>query len=150
MTIWVDGDSAPRDIRPILLRCGKSIAVHFIASRKLSDLPESMLTLVPEGQDSADLLIEKKAALGDLVVTRDILFAERLVKSGIAVINDRGELFTKEKITERRSLRDTAAELRFQGLAPASPKGSQRTAKETKRFADGLDRALATLRKKND
>lgn len=122
MTIWVDGDSAPRDIRPILLRCGKSIAVHFIASRKLSDLPESMLTLVPEGQDSADLLIEKKAALGDLVVTRDILFAERLVKSGIAVINDRGELFTKEKITERRSLRDTAAELRFKAWHQPPPR----------------------------
>ena len=141
---------SPRDIRPILLRRGRSIPIRFIASRKLSDLPESMLTLVPEGKDSADHFIENNAALGDLVVTRDIIFAERLVESGIAAINDRGELFTKENAAERRSLRDSAAELRFQGLAPASPKGSQRSAKETKRFADGLDRALAALQKQKN
>lgn len=148
MTIWVDGDSAPRDIRPILLRRGTSIPVRFIASRRIPDLPHSMFTLVPEGPDSVDRFIEENSALGDLVVTRDIPFAERLVESGIAAINDRGELFTKDSVAERRSLRDTAVELRFQGLIPASPKGSQRTAKETKHFADGLDRALAALLKK--
>lgn len=147
MTIWVDGDSAARDIRPILLRRGTSISVRFIASRRIPDLPDSWLTLVPAGPDSVDRFIEENSALGDLVVTRDVPFAERLVESGIAAINDRGELFTKEIIAERRSLRDTAAELRFQGLAPASPKGSHRTAKETKRFADGLDKALTALRK---
>jgi len=148
VTIWVDADSAPRDIRPIILRRSTSIHVRFIASRKIPDLPNSMLTLVPEGPDSVDRFIEENSALGDLVITRDIPFAERLVESGIAVINDRGELFTKDNVAERRSLRDTAVELRFQGLVPASPKGSQRTARETKRFADGLDRALIALRKK--
>ncbi|MGB4585635.1 MAG: DUF188 domain-containing protein [Rectinemataceae bacterium] len=147
MTIWVDGDSAPRDIRPILVRRGTSLSVRFISMRRLPDLPASLVTLVSAGPDAADRFIEENAALGDLVVTRDIPFAERLAEAGIAVINDRGELFSKDKASERRSLRDAAAELRFQGLAPPSPKGSRRTAKETKQFADGLDRVLAAIRR---
>ncbi|HWR12032.1 MAG TPA: DUF188 domain-containing protein [Rectinemataceae bacterium] len=149
MTIWVDGDSAPRDIRPILVRRSASIPVRFVSARKLPDVPPALATLVPAGPDAADLFIEENIALGDLVVTRDIPFAERLAESGIAAINDHGELYTKENASERRSLRDAAAELRFLGMAPSSPKGSHRTAKETKQFADGLDRALAALRKLN-
>jgi uncharacterized protein YaiI (UPF0178 family) len=147
MTIWVDGDSAPRDIRPILVRRSANLPVRFISARKLPDIPPALVTIVPAGPDAADHFIEENVALGDLVVTRDIPFAERLAEAGIAAINDRGELYTKENASERRSLRDAAAELRFLGMAPASPKGSHRTAKETKQFADGLDRALVALRK---
>ena len=149
MTIWVDGDSAPRDIRPILVRRSASLPVRFVSARKLPDVPPALATLVPAGPDAADLFIEENAALGDLVITRDIPFAERLAEAGIAAINDRGELYTKENASERRSLRDAAEELRFLGIAPASPKGSHRTSKETKQFADGLDRALVVLRKLN-
>ncbi len=147
MTIWVDGDSAPRDIRPVLVRRSASTPVRFISTRRLPDLPAPLIFLVSAGVDAADRFIEENATLGDLVVTRDIPFAERLTESGIAVINDRGELFTKDKASERRSLRDAAAELRFQGLLPPSPTGSRRTARETKQFADGLDRVLAAIRK---
>jgi len=147
MTIWVDGDSAPRDIRPILVRRGANIPVRFVSARKLPDVPPALAILVPAGPDSADRHIEENAALCDLVVTRDIPLAERLAEAGIAVINDRGELFSRDKASERRSLRDAAAELRFQGLVPPSPKGSHRTAKETKQFADGLDRVLAAIRR---
>ncbi len=149
MTIWVDGDSAPRDIRPILVRRSANIPVRFVSARKLPDVPPALATLVPAGPDAADHFIEGNAALGDLVVTRDIPFAERLAEAGIAAINDCGELYTKENASERRSLRDAAAELRFLGMAPASPKGSHRIAKDTKQFADGLDRALVALRKLN-
>lgn len=145
MTIWVDGDSAPRDIRPILVRRAATIPVLFVSTRRLPDLPPSFLTLVPPGPDAADRYIEENAATGDLIVTRDIPFAERLAEAGKAAINDKGELFTRDKAAERRSLRDAAAELRLLGIAPPSPKGSHRTAKETKQFADGLDRALAAL-----
>jgi len=149
MTIWVDGDSAPRDIRPILVRRCTNIPVRFVSARKLPDVPPALAILVPAGPDAADHFIEENAALGDLVVTRDIPFAERLAEAGIVVINDRGEFYSKENASERRSLRDAAAELRFLGMAPSSPKGSHRTAKETKQFADGLDRALVILRKQN-
>lgn len=147
MTIWVDADSVPRDIRPLLARRSTAYIVRFVAARALPDIPPTLLTIVASGADAADHRIEENATLGDLVVTRDIPFAERLAERGILVINDRGELFSKENIAERRSLRDAAAELRLLGVAPESRKGSSRGARETKFFADGLEKALARMRK---
>ena len=103
------------------------------------------MTLVPPGHDAADSWIESHIASGDLVITRDIPFAERIAQRGIAALNDRGDLFTAGNAAERRSLRDRMAELRAAGLAPESPRASARTPRETKKFADALDRVLAGL-----
>ena len=139
MTIWVDADSIPRDLRPILLR---RAATRFVASKRLPDIPADRMTLVPPGPDAADAWIESHIASGDLVVTRDIPFAERVAGRGIAALNDRGDLFTAENAAERRSLRDRMADLRAAGLAPESPRASARTARDAKKFADALDRAI--------
>jgi hypothetical protein len=122
------------------------VTAIFVSTCKLPDIPAEMSLRVEPGTDAADLFIEGRAEAGDLVVTRDIPFAERMALKGIAAINDRGELFTAENAGERRSLRDAAAELRFLGFAPPSPRASRRTAKDTKHFADALDRILTALR----
>ncbi|MEN6476913.1 MAG: DUF188 domain-containing protein, partial [Rectinema sp.] len=93
--------------------------------------------------DAADSFIESSAIPGDLVVTRDLPFAERMADREIPVLNDRGDLFTTENVRARRSLRDRMAELRALGLAPESPRASSRGSRETKLFADALDRALS-------
>jgi len=154
MTIWVDGDSLPRDIRSLILRREgavlrgtEMISVRIVSARRLPDIPPPLQTIVEPGEDSADKAIASGAAPGDLVITRDIVFAERMVQADIACINDRGEVFSKASIAERRSLRDAAEALRFSGLAPDSPKGNRRTGTDTKRFADALDRTLARLAK---
>ncbi|MCX7026164.1 MAG: DUF188 domain-containing protein [Spirochaetes bacterium] len=154
MTIWVDGDSLPRDLRILLLRRqgkelspGKKITLRFVSVRPLPDIPDELALQVESGPDAADDVILAAAVPGDLIVTRDIPLAERVVSKGLACINDRGGVFTKTAVSERLSLRDAAAELRLLGLAPVSPKGSSRTARDVKRFADALDRTLAGLRK---
>lgn len=142
MTIWADADSLPRDVRDILLRRG---GARFVASKRIPGLPPEAFVLVEQGPDAADAHIEESASPGDLVVTRDIPLAERLAERGIAVINDSGAVYTAENAAERRSLRDRMAELRNLGLAPESPRGSSRGPRETKRFADALDRTLSKL-----
>ena len=61
-------------------------------------------------------------------------------------MNDRGEVFAADNARERRSLRDSAVELRALGLAPESPRRSSWGARELKAFADALDRELARIR----
>jgi len=150
MRLWIDGDSLPRDLRAFLLRrAGSSRGnrkfpeMSFVSAKKLPDIPPGLSRVVEAGPDAADSLIEAEAVLGDLVVTRDTALAERLAHRGIAVINDRGDIFTKENAAERRSLRDAALQLRSLGLAPPSPRGFSRTARELKRFADSLDKLLS-------
>jgi uncharacterized protein YaiI (UPF0178 family) len=77
------------------------------------------------------------------VLTRDLPLTERLVEAGIAVLNDRGRVFTRENIRERRSIRDFVVGLAENGL------GTERTAsygkKELNTFANSLDRELSRL-----
>lgn len=157
MTVWVDGDSIPRDVRRILLQrkeltmeCQNGLPIlllRFITTVRLLDVPLPYITKVSPGPDAADTFIEEHAQAGDVVITRDIPFMDRLVEKGIWALNDRGELITKENSAERRSLRDASLALRNLGILPDSPKSSQRTAADTKRFADSLDRLLARLLK---
>jgi uncharacterized protein YaiI (UPF0178 family) len=82
---------------------------------------------------------------GDIVITRDLPFAERIAMKGISVLNDKGDVFTRENVAERRSLRDRAAELRLLGIAPQMARASSRSAKDVKNFADALDRLMTRL-----
>ena len=150
MRLWIDGDSIPKDIRRLILRrhgktlpSGALLEVRFVGTRRLPDIPEECWTLADPGKDSSDRLIESLAEPGDLVVTRDIPFAQRILGLGVDCMNDRGERFTADTIAERRSLRDAAAELRLLGLAPESPRSSSRDEKTVKRFADGLEKILS-------
>ena len=150
LTIWVDADSIPRDIRPFLIRRalaprnyeGTRVSVLFVAARAPADIPREFLVLVEPGKGAADRYIETHAASLDIVVTRDIPMAERLIQRSVYVVNDRGDIFTAENVGERRSIRDAMATLRAAGLAPPSPKGPRRSASETKRFADALERLI--------
>jgi uncharacterized protein YaiI (UPF0178 family) len=81
---------------------------------------------------------------GDIVVSRDIPLAGRLVGAGVAVIDDRGRRYSSENIGEMLSLRDFMVGLAENGL------GAERSAcygkKELKRFADSLDALITELR----
>jgi uncharacterized protein YaiI (UPF0178 family) len=61
----------------------------------------------------------------------------------VAVLDDRGRVYTRENIRERLSLRNFMVDLAEQGLAP------ERTAhyggRELKAFTDSLDRLLTRL-----
>lgn len=150
LTIWIDADSLPRDLRPLLARRvlnprsydSVQVVLHFVASRPQAGLPEHALTLVPPGPGAVDAWIEAHAQPGDIVMTRDIPLAERLIGLGVLVLNDRGDMFTKENIAERRSIRDAMEALRARGIAPPSPRANLRTPADAKRFADALERLI--------
>jgi uncharacterized protein YaiI (UPF0178 family) len=157
MKILVDADSCPRPARELILKTAvrRRIKSIFTANRPLpkiggSDGPGGefvLMELCPAGEDAADNRIVELAEPGDLAITRDIPLAARLVEASILVIDDRGQVYTRENIRERLSLRDFMVDLAESGL------GMERTAsygkKELKSFADGLDRVLVKLARNN-
>jgi uncharacterized protein YaiI (UPF0178 family) len=150
ITIWVDADSLPKDIQPLLIRraCaqreyeGTHVAVRFVAARPPPDIPEEFLDRVEASEGAADRAIENRCEAGDIVVTRDIPFAERIIARHAFAINDRGKIYTSDNIAERRSIRDAMASLRESGIAYPSPRGSSRSKTDTKQFADGLEKLI--------
>jgi len=104
------------------------------------------MELCPPGEGAADDRIAELARPGDLVVTRDLPLAQRLVQAGVTALDDRGRVFTQENVRTLRSLRDFAV-----GLADSGQE-TVRTAsyggKELKAFANSLDRELTRLLKR--
>lgn len=97
--------------------------------------------LVDGTVDTADALIVRNAAAGDLVVTRDLPLAEQLVAADVYAMNDRGILWTWDGIRERRSVRDAALELRMSGRVDGAGERSYGI-REAHRFAETFDAFL--------
>ena len=147
MKIFVDADSCPRAARELVLRAAKRLKVQavFAANRVIPGITGefAVMELCPEGEGEADNRIVALASAGDLVITRDIPLAARLVEASIVVIDDRGRVYTRENIGQQLSLRDFMVDAAESGL------GIERTAsygkKELKAFADGFDREIRKL-----
>jgi uncharacterized protein YaiI (UPF0178 family) len=147
MTIFVDADSCPKPARELVIRTVKRKPLNavFVANRPipLEAGPGIVMTVCPPGEGSADNRIVELAQKGDLVITRDVPLASRLVEKEILVIDDRGRVFTQDNIREHLSLRNFMVGLAETGL------GMERIAsygrKELKSFADSLDRELQRL-----
>lgn len=123
--VWIDGDSCPSLLRSYIASAAKAkrITSIFVANSTIP-LPHdnSFIEMVVCGnsKDAADNLIFSKVSVNDIVVTRDIVFASRLVKKGIFVINDRGTVFTKENVDDRLRERDFNLNLAQIGLGGKS------------------------------
>ncbi len=158
MTVWADADSLPREARDIIARrvaserrrgAGDFRAV-FVANRNPGVREGGGVSFVLVGPFSgaADEAIMAEARPGDVVVTRDIPLAERIIAAHgdvVGVINDRGGRFSADSIRERRSIRDAMLELSLAGLK--EPGGRSYGAREAGLFAKAFDAEIARLRK---
>ncbi|MFQ3620512.1 MAG: DUF188 domain-containing protein [Spirochaetales bacterium] len=149
MRVFVDADSCPVRVREII--CAAAIRRNFIAcfaANRPIPLPQHKnihFIRVGRGEGKADAYIKTQVGDKDLVVTRDIPLAAELVEQGLIVINDRGEVYTRENVRERLSLRNFMKELRDVGLY-TSEEGEFGN-REVKAFAATFDRIITKLLK---
>lgn len=100
--IWIDADSCPLPVRNYCIESANKnkLKIFLVANKEIKctvSFPYQMIVVSKE-KDSADNYILSNAKQNDLVITRDIVFADKLNKNNIACINDRGTEFTAEKI----------------------------------------------------
>jgi len=142
--ILVDADSCPKPVRELVLRRTSKlkIPVIFAANHAIPDAAAFgvQMEICPNTENSADDRIVELSCCGDIVITRDVPLAKRLVEKKIEVLDDRGRIFTENNINELLSLRNFMVGLADSGL------GIERIAnygkKDLKTFADSLDRIL--------
>ena len=147
MQIWVDADACPAAIKEILYRAAERARVltTLVAnhSMRIPASPYVRFTQVPAGLDVADRRIVELLAAEDLVVTADIPLAAAAIEKGAHALNPRGELYTKDNIRERLSLRNFMDELRGSGVATGGP--AALNARDRQAFANALDSLLAKM-----
>jgi uncharacterized protein YaiI (UPF0178 family) len=145
MKIFVDADSCPRLVRDLVLRTAKKrrIETVFAANRQIPGIEGgfAVMELCGTEADAADNRIVELAQKGDIVITRDVPLANRLVERELAVLDDRGRVYTKENIREYLSIRNFTVNLAENGFIFDRKTGYSK--KELKTFADNFDKILS-------
>ena len=140
--ILVDADACPvkEEIYRVAFRRG--VAVRVVSNSHLRvpkhDLIERVV--VSDGFDAADDWIAGEARATDVVVTADILLAERCLKAGAAVISPTGKPFTGASIGAAVATRAIMADLRAGGDVIGGPAPFAKA--DRSRFLQALDEAL--------
>jgi len=145
MNIWIDADACPNVIKDILFRAAERAQIEtvLVANQAMRLPPSKFIRFVQveAGLDAADKHIVELMQAGDLVITADIPLAAAVIdKNGVA-LNPRGELYTKDNIRERLSMRNFMEELRSGGVMTGGP--PTLNAKDKQMFANKLDAWIA-------
>ena len=144
--ILVDADACP--VKDEIYRVAWRLDVPvWIVSNSHLRVPAHPLierVVVGSGFDAADDWIAEAAGPGAVVVTADILLADRCLKAGAAVLSPTGKPFTAGSIGAAIATRAIMADLRAGGdqLGGPAPFGKA----DRSRFLSELDRVLTSRR----
>lgn len=145
MQIWVDADACPKVIKEILFRVADRLQIQttLVANKLLYCPPSQFIRAmqVPSGFDVADNRIVEMTQAGDLVITADIPLAAAVIAKGGHVLDPRGELYTRDTIQERLSMRNFMDSLRSSGVETGGPPALSQSDRQA--FANQLDKFLA-------
>ena len=145
LTIWVDADATPREVKELILRAGQRLQASVVlvansGQRIPHGFPTARAVVVPGGPDMADKHIAEHAGAGDVSITADIPLAAALVEKRVYVIDPRGHEYTPQNVGERLSVRDFMDELRQSGVETSGPRPYR--PQDRQAFAQALDRVL--------
>ncbi|PZN95386.1 MAG: YaiI/YqxD family protein [Alphaproteobacteria bacterium] len=143
--ILVDADACPvkDDIYRVAIRHGVPVVVVSNSGMRLPGHPLVTQTVVSDAFDAADDWIAANSDAATLVVTGDILLADRCLKAGATVLSHTGKPFTTSSIGAAIATRAIMADLRAGGDVVGGPAGFVKA--DRSRFLQALDTALVKL-----
>lgn len=145
--ILVDADACPvkEEIYKVAYR--HKMPVRLVANQYLRhpEHPLISMQMVSGDFDAADDAIAEAAGPETLVITADILLAERCIAAGASVMSPKGEAFTANSIGTQVATRAIMADLRAgvdgQGIGGPAPFSKA----DRSRFLNALEVALRKL-----
>ena len=144
--ILVDADACPVKEEVYKVAFRHAVAVTVVANMALRVPVHPLIgrVVVSDGFDAADDWIAERSGAGTVVITGDILLAERCLKAGATVIAHNGKPFTAASIGSAIATRAIMADLR--AGADGITGGPAPFAKaDRSRFLSALDEALVRL-----
>jgi uncharacterized protein YaiI (UPF0178 family) len=143
--ILVDGDACPvkDEIYKVAYRRETPVTVVSNSYFRVPAHPLIQRVVVSDGFDAADDWIAEAADAKSVVVTADILLADRALKAGATVLAPTGKPFTTSSIGSAIATRAIMADLRAGGdqLGGPAPFAKQ----DRSRFLQTLDEVLIKL-----
>lgn len=144
----VDADACPvkDEVYKVAFRHAVPVSIVSNSIMRIPVHPRVERVVVSDGFDAADDWIAARADAGSIVITADILLADRCLKSGAMVIAPTGRNFTLNSIGAAVATRAIMADLRAGGDVIGGPAPFSKT--DRSRFLSALDQALVALKRK--
>ena len=147
--IFVDADACPVKDEIYRVADRHQVAVVIVSNSpfRVPDHPLVSRVVVSDAFDAADDYIAERTGSRTVVVTSDILLADRCVKAGAAVVGSNGKPFTADSIGAAVATRAIMADLRA-GMGTENIGGPPPFSKaDRSRFLSSLDEILVRLKR---
>jgi uncharacterized protein YaiI (UPF0178 family) len=140
--ILIDADACPVKDEAYKVAWRHEVSVIVVSNSFIRVPAHPLITrqVVSDGFDAADDRIVELAGPGSIVITSDILLADRCLKLGATVIAPNGKPFTTSSIGSAIATRAIMADLRAGGDAIGGPPPFGKT--DRSRFLSSLDEAV--------
>ena len=149
MQILIDADACPVKDETYTIAARYQVPVVVVSNSPIRVPLDPLIsrTLVGDAFDAADDWIVDRTTPHTVVVTGDILLADRCLKLGATVIAPNGKPFTNSSIGNAIAVRAIMADLRAgSGIGGGPPPFSK---DDRSRFRSSLDEALVRLRRRS-
>lgn len=145
--ILVDADACPVKDEIYRVAWRHEVPVKVVSNSRLRvpDHPLIERIVVSDGFDAADDWIAEAANAASVVITADILLADRALKAGATVLGPNGKPFTMASIGPAIATRAIMADLRAGGDQIGGPPPFSKA--DRSQFLQALDSALVRLKR---
>lgn len=145
--IYVDADGCPVKDEIYKVAERLQVAVVLVANAAMNVPPNPLLKMVVCGRgfDAADDWIVEHAGPRDLVITADILLADRCIKKGARVLGHKGVELSEDNIGNAVANRELMQNLRHMGEMRGGPSPMDKKARS--QFLAKLDQILHALKR---
>lgn len=145
--IYIDADGCPvkEEVYRVAERYKLSVIVVANTYLNVPASPLIQMNVVSGGFDAADDWIVEKSQAGDIVITGDILLADRCVKKSVRVLGHKGNEFTKDNIGSAVANRELMQNLRHMGEMRGGPAPMDKKARSN--FLGTLDQIIQSLKR---
>lgn len=145
LEIYIDADgcSVKDEIYKVATRYQLKV---FIVANKYLQIPANsnfQMQIVSGGFDAADDWIAETISNGDILITSDLLLADRCLKRGAKVLGPKGRELTEENIGDVLSTRELMSHLRHMGATNTGP--APMTKNDRSQFLGKLDQIIQAL-----
>ncbi len=147
LRILVDADACPVKDEIYRVAFRHEVPVTIVSNSPIRIPPHPLVdrVVVSDGFDAADDWIAERAGADAVVITADILLADRCLKAGASVIGNNGKPFTFSSIGGAIATRAIMADLRADGTAIGGPPPFGKA--DRSRFLQALDEALVRMKR---
>lgn len=145
--IYIDADGCPVKEETFKVADRYSLKVILVANKRLN-LPSNPLLemiVVTGNFDAADDWIVEKIQPNDIVITADILLADRCLKKSARVLGSKGEEFTEDNIGDAVASRELMQNLRHMGEVRGGPSPMDQKARS--KFLGKLDQIIQSIKR---